>query len=356
MSTLRSIGLSSGLEPYGLNFPIMLAPMVGLTHVATRLMLRHFMPEGVKTLMPTEMLSTKRLPTQNVGATNETFKRADEKDLVPQILGNEERFIGPSVKKLEAWGAQAIDINMGCPVRQALKHNYGVALMGDREYAGSVVKMARRHTTLPLSVKLRAGHQRDREFLLRFCEELKLGGVNWLCLHPRLAEEKRRGHADWTQIHFLKTRLDLPIIGNGDIQIMNDVLEMIKQTNCDGVMIGRALTAKPFMLWQLAELLGFDAPLAFQGQKAPRGAQEEAAAYGEALKILTRYLMEYFDETQGLKRLRFYLHVSHPWLNYGHSLKLKIGKVKSLCEALDVIEQFFTHSGLLMSERTELRY
>lgn len=68
----------------------------------------------------------------------------EETQLVPQILGNEEKAISESIRKLEDWGAEGIDINMGCPVQKALRHNYGVSLMGDPEYAAEVVRMAKR--------------------------------------------------------------------------------------------------------------------------------------------------------------------------------------------------------------------
>lgn len=330
--------------------------MVGLSHVAFRLMLRHYLPTGATTLMPTEMLSTKRLPHQKLGHTPETFRRHDEDDLVPQILGNEERFIAPSIRKLEQWGARALDINMGCPVKQALKHNYGVSLMGEPRYAQEVVAMARKSTSLPLSVKLRAGHQKDPKFLLNFCTALQEGGANWLCLHPRLAEDKRRGFADWDQIRLLKEHLTLPIIGNGDIQVLDDVRRMREQTGADGVMIGRALTARPWLLWQIGEDLGLPSPVGFEGKSAPRTASEEAYAYGESLELLCHYLESYFDETQALKRLRFHLHVSHSWLNYGHSLKLKIGKVQGWREARACIRLFFKTEGLTMTQKTDLRY
>lgn len=342
---------------YGVNFPLFLAPMVGLTHIGLRALVRRYLPAGAHTLFPTEMLSTRRLPTQALGKTPETLKSSDELDLIPQILGNEERFIAPSVRKLQDWGAFGIDINMGCPVRQALKHNYGVALMGDPDYAARVVEITRKHTTLPLSVKLRAGHQNDFSFLLRFCERLQEAGVDWLCLHPRLAEQKRRGHADWSQIKKLKLNLSLPLIGNGDIQVTEDIHAMFDQTQADAVMIGRALTARPWLLWQFAEDLNWpSAPLGFEGRRAPRTGEEEAREYGQAVAFMAHHLQEHFDDAGALKRLRFYLHVSHSWLNFGHSLKLKIGKVKTMAETHSIIEQFFATEGLIMSARTELRY
>src|SRR4029077_12734587 len=102
----------------------------------------------------TEMLSSRRLPSERVGSTPQTLCAEGEIDLVPQLLANEERFIRESLRKLAAIAPAGIDINMGCPVKQALSHNWGVALMGDIGYASGVVAAARRCTDLPLSVKM----------------------------------------------------------------------------------------------------------------------------------------------------------------------------------------------------------
>src|SRR5258705_1658490 len=108
------------------------------------------------------MLSSRRLPTDSIGDRHETAFIANE-TLVPQLLANEERFIAASLRKLERMQPSAIDINMGCPVTKALKHNWGVALMGDPAYAEEVVRTTVRHSRWPVSVKLRTGLSDDPE-------------------------------------------------------------------------------------------------------------------------------------------------------------------------------------------------
>jgi tRNA-dihydrouridine synthase B len=255
-----------------LNFPLCLAPMVGLTHVALRRVIAEYMPENASTHWPTEMLSSRRLPNENLKTTAETLRTADETHLVPQILGNEEKPIRESVSRLvNEWGASGIDINMGCPVQKALKHNYGVSLMGDVDYAARVVEITKKNSTVPVSVKLRAvGSEKTLPQLILFVQKLADSGADWITLHPRTAEQKRRGSADWVQITELKKALKIPIIGNGDIQTFEDAVQMLNTTGADKVMAGRALAARPWMMWQLGEHLGFPAPKAFFGAKAPQ--------------------------------------------------------------------------------------
>lgn len=336
------------------NFPLCLAPMVGLTHVALRLVVREFMPEQAHTIWPTEMLSSRRLKAENLDETNETKRGPDENDLVPQILGNEEESIRLAIEKLAQWGAVGVDINMGCPVQKALKHNYGVALMGDSDYAAEVVQMAVRNSLgLPISVKLRAGHQSNMDILISFAKKLEAAGASWLTLHPRTAEQKRRGQADWSQIGLLKKELRIPLIGNGDIQIADDVFQMLQSTGCDMVMAGRALAARPWMVWQVGERLGFAPPSGFVG-RAPATSDEEGQMYGYCLLKQIHHCRNYFSEEQSLRKLRFYIRTTSVWLEFGHELIKLSTKLKTLDEVEKGIQDFFSRPQR-MFPRTELR-
>lgn len=339
--------------PLNSNFPVLLAPMVGLTHVATRRMIRRYLPANAETLWPTEMLNSWRLEKETLGETPETLKHSSERNLCPQILGNEEEAIRVAVQKLTDWGAVAVDINMGCPVRKALKHNYGVALMGDSDYAADVVRMTVKHAKIPISVKLRAGHQRDEDYLLRFTRGLQDAGASWITLHPRLAQEKRRGRADWSQIGFLTRNLKIPVVGNGDVQTAEDVFSLMEQTSCRAVMIGRALTARPWILWQVGHRLGLENPTGLTGVP-PQTPIEEGAEYGRALLYFLDCLDEHFSEEQAIKRLKFMLRMNHVWLEFGHALWSKMTGVKSLNEARDVTLQFFSQPQK-MTVKTDLR-
>jgi tRNA-dihydrouridine synthase len=299
------------------------------------------------------MLSSRRLPHENVGHTPESLRHADEDFLVPQILGNEESSIAASVKRLIAWGASGIDINMGCPVQKALKHNYGVALMGDAAYAAEVVRMTVRHSPVPVSVKLRVGEQNEMGEFLDFVRGLERAGASWLTLHPRTATQKRRGNADWSQIRALREQLDIPLIGNGDVQVADDVVEMLHETSCDMVMVGRALTARPWLLWQVGEKWGWPAPKGRTGP-APRTPDAEGAEYGRALLRLLDLMSLYFEESLALRKFRFFVRTGHVWLPFGLRLAGDIAKGRNLEETRAQVAAFFSRP-VTMSKRTDLR-
>ncbi len=340
--------------PLDSNFPVCLAPMVGLSHIGLRLLIREYMPEGAKTIWPTEMLSSFRIPDENINELYEAKIGPDEDNLVPQILGNDEVYIKKSIQKLEAIGAKGIDINMGCPVKKALKHNYGVALMGDAKYAGEVVQMAVRSSNLPVSVKLRAGHQNDLNVLNEFVSGLVSGGASWITLHPRTPEQKRRGRADWSQIKFLKERFDVPIIGNGDIQTADDVFKMLTETSCNMVMVGRALTLRPWLMWQVGERLGFKNPIGKSGP-APKDGYEEGEEFKKACFRYLDIMREHCPERLGLRKLKFFITNSHAWLEFGHSLYSWTIKAQTYDEMEQSLIRFFI-TPQKVYQKTELRY
>ena len=322
--------------------------MVGITHFVVRKAIQEYLPSGTRSLWPTEMLSSRRLPSQSVGQHIETRFDDHEAGLCPQLLGNEEGFIRDSIVKLKDWGASAIDINMGCPVKRALKHNYGVALMGDPDYAAEITAIAVKHAGgLPVSVKLRAAPppaelknashpaqtpEPDPEFLRSFCLKLQDAGASWITLHPRAAAQMRKGNADRAQIASVKKWLRIPVIGNGDVQTPSDIRRMFSETGCDRVMIGRALLAKPWMLRSLhtpnaeADILD---PL------------EAGSHYGRFLSRVLELTREHYQEPLGIRRFKFLAYHGSPYLEFGHHFYSSLAGAETFEKVERCITDFF---------------
>jgi tRNA-dihydrouridine synthase len=330
----------SRLSPH----PVMLAPMVGLTHYAVRRGVQRFLPPDAKVLWPTEMLNSRRVPSQHVNETPEINFMDKEWGLCPQLLANEETFIKLSVKRLEAWGASAIDINMGCPVEKALKHNYGVALMGDPDYAKQVVRYTVESAQIPVSVKLRAGLENtDFDYLFRFVDGLYEAGASWVTLHPRTAEQKRKGIADWNLIRRLKgefKRIGRPveIIGNGDVQCHEDIQALFKEAECDRVMVGRAMIAKPWLI---------------RNEEEP-DLETQGAWYGEFLLTVLTEMRNHYSWDAGRRRMLFLIVWGKPWIEFGEFLQ---GRVQAATdyESLEAALLKFFSQPQRMVKRSALR-
>lgn len=336
-----------------MNFPLTMAPMVGLSHCAFRQLVREYLPAQAMALWPSEMLNSRRIPDEKLHKIPEAMRLENETYWVPQILANEEDKIRRSLPKLYDHGAQGIDINMGCPVKKALKHNYGVSLMGDADYAAEVVATTVRYAQGPVSVKLRAVEADQKADWVKFVQGLEQAGADWLCLHPRTAAQKRRGQADWSHIKELTEAVQIPVIGNGDIQTLDDILNMLSQTHCDMVMAGRALTARPWLFWQLGEKLGWEKPEGKEGA-APQTPAEEGAEYGRSLKRLLEIMETFFAEPLAIRKFRFHVKTGCVWLPFGHQLFSNVTKAKTFVEMRATLDDFFKHSHS-MSLKTELR-
>lgn len=321
------------------DFPCFLAPMVGLSHLALRRTVARYLPAGASTLLFTEMLSSRRLPTERIGDRPETAFTAGE-TLVPQLLANEERFIVGSLRRLEEMRPVAIDINMGCPVSKALKHNWGVALMGDPRYAEEVVRTTVRHSPWPVSVKLRTGLTDDPAYLIDFARMLEAAGAAWITVHPRIAAQQRRGAARWEYLARVRDAVRIPVVGNGDVQTADDALTLLRETGCDGVMIGRAAAARPWVFWQVGEALGLPCPPGREGESAPADGWAEGREYARALEAFVEGA-ERFRSDEALKRLRFFVHWGARWLDFGHELWRRTTGAVSLDGVRGIARDFF---------------
>ncbi len=336
-----------------INFPVLLAPMVGLSHVALRALVRAYLPEGASTLLFTEMLSSRRLSAERVGSTPQTYvMEGGEPGLVPQLLANEERFIRESLRKLETLSPAGVDINMGCPVKKALSHNWGVALMGDIGTASEVVSITRRHSSIPLSVKMRSGLSQDLSYLLDFMQAMQSSGADWMTLHPRLQSQGRHHRASWETIARARDSVRIPLVGNGDVQTAHDVLAMFSETGCDGVMVARAATARPWIFWQVGEAFGFPPPRGRKGEKAPRTPEEEGKEYERALLFFLDELERRFVPAEGIRRLRFFVAWGHRWLPFGHHLWAETTRVHDYESARAAVGRFFETPHLMMPRTT----
>ena len=343
--------------------------MVGLSHAVLRQLLREYMPSNARTVWPTEMLNSRRLPEEVLGRNSETLVLPTEENICPQILGNEKQAIQRSIDRLaKMWRLEGIDINMGCPVQKALRHNYGVALMGDFDYAKSVVSMAAESTKanhLKLSVKLRAVDSTKTNVETKnFVHGLVEAGATRITLHPRTAEQQRRGKADWTQIKTLvdefSSQQGVEIVGNGDIQTADDVFLMMSETGVKQVMSGRALTAKPWMMWQVGERLGFKPPHGREFEKAPVTEIEEGAEFGRMMIRFLELVEEIFighlamNESLALRKVQFFVRTNHVWLEFGHSFMSTVNTAKTISECKERILSFFQNEHRLL-RTTDLR-
>lgn len=343
------------LKKLHVDFPFLVAPMVGLSHVAFRELIRAYTPEEVTPLIFTEMLSSRRLPSERLERAENLYISENERGLIPQILGNEERFIAPSLEKLMELNPWGVDINMGCPKKKNLSHNWGVLLLGDKTYAADVVRITKKHSPRPVSVKLRAGlgDSIDLNYLDSFTAALEDAGADWLTIHCRSSQQKHRGRANWDVLRELSSRRKIPVVANGDVQTADDALTLIRDFGVDGAMVARAATARPWILWQIARALGHSGCARARAlENPPMTPDEEGREYFQAVLRFAFLLEKYFGQNEAsLQRLKFYIGVSSPWLPFGHHFWKLIHACREFGQAVERIERYAEENPQPLRER-----
>ena len=232
--------------------PLWLAPMAGVTDRDFRLIVRRIGGVGVVSM---EFISSKAIVNGNQRTRELMYFSAEERPLAIQIYGSDAATMREAALVVEELGADVCDINMGCPANKVLKGCAGAALMGDLKLAETIVRTVRDAISIPLTVKFRLGLDDCRRNYLELGRICEANGVAAVAMHARTARQMFTGEADWSHLARLKETLAIPVIGNGDVREAEDALRMLAATGCDGVMVGRGASRKPWIFQQIASRL-----------------------------------------------------------------------------------------------------
>ena len=243
--------------PIQIDPPTVLAPMAGITDRQFRLVLRRIGGVGLVTM---EFISSEALARKNKRTRLLMRYAEEERPISIQIYGRDPEHMGEAARVVESIGADICDINMGCPANKILKGCSGCALMGDLDLARAIVRAVRSAIAIPLSVKFRLGLDDERRNYLELGRICQGEGVDLVAMHARTAKQMFGGQAHWSEIARLKEALSIPVVGNGDIVAAADAVRMLKETGCDGVMVGRASMKNPWIYRQISALLEGDTP------------------------------------------------------------------------------------------------
>ena len=229
---------------------IILAPMAGLTDLPFRLVCEKYKPG----LVVTEMVSSKAL-YYNDEKTKQLLKMDGEKRPVSaQIFGSDIETMAYGANYVSKI-ADVVDINMGCPAPKVVKNGDGSKLLLDLDKVYEIVKTVVKNSTVPVTVKIRKGWDNDHIVAVEAAKVIESAGASAITIHGRTRSEYYTGVADWNIIKKVKESVNIPVIGNGDIKSPEDAKKIFEQTNCDGIMIGRATLGRPWILEQIRTYL-----------------------------------------------------------------------------------------------------
>jgi tRNA-dihydrouridine synthase B len=306
--------------------PLILAPMSGLTHTALRQLVAEI---GGCGLFYTEMLSARALPLEAPNSSPRLRSTALERPIVYQLLVSRPEELLAAIEKIESCGADGLDLNMGCTTAVIAKRGGGISLMKEPKRAEAIVRACRKATDLPLTAKIRLGWTMNWHGLRDFCLMLQDSGVDAICLHPRLKQDRLKRPARWEYIGRIKERMNIPVIGNGDVNSPQSAMRMFEFTGCDGVMLGRAAVQRPWLFRQIANSLSPD----LYHDNCP----DPVEAFNRFISIL-QSSMEPEYTLPLLKRFTFYFSQNY---SFGHTLWRLVHNSDSLSTATTVANTFF---------------
>jgi nifR3 family TIM-barrel protein len=231
---------------------VVLAPMAGVCNSAFRLTVKEF---GAG-LVCAEMVSDKGIVFKNEKTMNMLYIDEQEKPLSLQIFGGKKDTLVEAAKFVDKnTNADIIDINMGCPVPKITKCDAGAKWLLDPDKIYEMVAAVVDNVEKPVTVKMRMGWDEDHIFAVKNAQAVERAGGKAVSLHGRTRVQMYEGKANWDIIREVKQSINIPLIGNGDVQTPQDAKRMIEETGCDGVMIGRAALGNPWMIYRTVRYL-----------------------------------------------------------------------------------------------------
>ena len=303
-----------------------LAPLAGITNLPFRQLVK----ECGCAVVCSEMVSAKGIFYNSEKTLTLLRSMPEERPLSVQIFGSDPASMERAAAFIDKSGtADILDITFGCSVKKVVKQCSGVALMKDLPLAADILRAVRGATSLPFTIKIRTGWDTSGDQAMALAETAQRIGVDAIALHPRTATQGFRGTSDWTQIRRLKRRIDIPVIGNGDINSPEDAAKMLDQTGCDAVMVGRAAMANPFILSQIESFLD-------------RGTYQNPSPTEIFRKMerLTTLYVDYFGEETACKMLRGRLSWFVKGLPGASGFRHKLSQLKNREQTLEMIRSY----------------
>lgn len=228
-------------------FPIILAPMAGVTDLPFRLICHELGADYTVS----EMVSAKALLYNN----QKTFAMLEiapgEHPAAIQLFGSVPEELAAAAKIVARHGADSIDFNMGCPVHKIVANGEGSALMKDPDKAYAIMAAMVDAVDIPVTVKMRAGWDEEHLNAPEIAYLAEKAGIAAVAVHGRTRGQFYSGKADWNIIRQVKETVAIPVMGNGDVFTAADALAMRQQTNCDGIMVARGSQGNPWIFREI---------------------------------------------------------------------------------------------------------
>lgn len=281
------------LGPYSIDVPVMLAPMAGMSDLPFREVCRALgagYAVGEMTTSKPEFRESRKSATR--------WACEEESGLrVVQLLGADPVLMADAARYAVDSGADIVDVNMGCPAKKVLQTACGSALLRDELLVARILEAVCAAVTVPVTLKIRTGWDKDHINALRIASIAEDAGVAMLTVHGRTREDGFHGVAEYDTIRRVKAAVSMPVIANGDIDSAGKAVQVMKETGADGVMIGRASYGNPWIFSEVSAALGF----------APEHPSPDSAERRRVILMHMRRHFDYYGEARGAVTFRKHL-------------------------------------------------
>lgn len=311
-----------------LDNPLVLAPMAGVTDLPFRLLCKE---QGVG-LICMEMVSAKAIYYKNKNTESLLEIHPDETPVSLQLFGSDADIMSEMAKKIEERPFSILDINMGCPVPKVVNNGEGSALMKNPKLVREIVSKMSKAIEKPVTVKIRKGFDEEHVNAVEIAKIAEDAGAAAIAVHGRTRQQYYSGKADWEIIARVKEAVSVPVIGNGDVTDADSAMRMMKETGCDGVMIGRAVQGNPWIFREILSRIN-------DGIVLPRPTMEEMR---DMIIRHAKLQLEYKGEYTAIREMR--KHVS--WYTSGlpGSAKFRkhVNEMETLEGLIETVEKLFS--------------
>lgn len=297
---------------------LLLAPMAGVTDLPFRLLCR----EQGAGLVCMEMVSAKAIYYHNRNTEELMEIHPEERPVSLQLFGSDPDIISEMAKKIEERPFSVLDINMGCPVPKVVNNGEGSALMKNPKLVEQIISKTVKAIKKPVTVKIRKGFDDAHVNAVEIARIAEASGAAAIAVHGRTREQYYSGQADWEIIAVVKQAVSIPVIGNGDVTDGPSASRLLRETGCDGIMIGRAVRGNPWIFKEINHYLE-------TGECLERPSGEEVC------KTILRHAkmeLEYKGEYTAVREMR--KHIAWYTIGYPNSaaLRKRINEIESYQE------------------------